>query len=74
MVLAGLAEVYGKTGQVIPADTPVGLMGGEDTSVGAFLTQAAEGSGAEQSETLYIEMRVGTDPVDPSQWFALNKE
>jgi len=74
LVLAGLAEVYGKTGQVIPTDTPVGLMGGEDASVGAFLTQAAEGSGAEQSETLYIEMRVGTEPVDPSQWFALNKE
>ncbi len=74
LVLAGLAEVYGKTGQVIPADTPVGLMGGEDTSVDAFLTQAAEGSGAQQSETLYIEMRVGSEPVDPSQWFALNKE
>lgn len=74
MVFAGLAEVYGKTGQVIPAGTPVGLMGGEDASVGAFLTQAAEGSGTEQSETLYIEIRVGTNPVNPSQWFAVNKE
>lgn len=74
MVFAGLAEVYGKTGQVIPAGTPVGLMGGQDANLGAFLTQATEGSGARQSETLYIEIRVGKDPVNPSQWFAMNKE
>lgn len=31
MVLAGLGEAYGRIGQVVPAGSPVGLMGGEDT-------------------------------------------
>ena len=74
MVLAGLSEVYGEVGQVVPADTPLGLMGGANQKAGAFLADAAEGSGGRRAETLYIELRVGEGPVDPSQWFALNKE
>ena len=74
MVLAGLSEVYGEVGQVVPADTPLGLMGGTGQKAEAFLADAAEGSGGLRAETLYIELRVGEGPVDPSQWFALNKE
>lgn len=58
MVLAGLGVVYGETGDVLSAGAPVGLM--------------PQGAGGEdRSGTLYLELRTGTDPVDPSEWFAL---
>ena len=74
IVLAGLNRVYGEIGQVLPAGAPLGLMGGADPDMGDFLVSSVEGGGAEQSETLYIELREGQSPVDPAEWFALNKE
>lgn len=74
LVLAGLAEVYGDTGQVLSAGVPVGLMGGADPDVEAFLTAAAKGGGAHRPETLYLEIRQGNVPVDPSPWFGLTKD
>jgi septal ring factor EnvC (AmiA/AmiB activator) len=70
LVLAGLEQVYGAVGEVLPAGTPVGLMGGETPDGQEFLTQVTEGGGAERSETLYMELRQGETPVDPGQWFA----
>ncbi|MHC0052212.1 murein hydrolase activator EnvC family protein [Actibacterium sp. D379-3] len=74
LVLAGLAQVYGEVGQVLPAGTPVGLMGGADPKVSAFLSDMAEGGGTDRSETLYMEMRQGNAPVDPALWFSVTKE
>jgi septal ring factor EnvC (AmiA/AmiB activator) len=71
MVLAGLADVFGETGQVIPEGAPVGLMGGELPDVDAILTETALSGGGAQSETLYLEVRDGQGPVDPADWFAL---
>jgi murein hydrolase activator len=72
IVVAGLAEVFGDAGQVIPAGTPVGLMGGEQPPVDAILTESAQTSIGAQSETLYLEIRDGQGPVDPADWFALD--
>ena len=71
VVFAGLAEVFGETGQVLPEGTPIGLMGGVAPEVDAILTETAQGSGAQRSETLYIEVRDGQSPVDPATWFAV---
>ncbi len=68
-VLSGLSEVYGETGQVIPAGTPIGLMGGQIPEIGAILSLSGEASGTDRSETLYIEVREGNRPVDPETWF-----
>lgn len=70
LVLAGLDQVYGDTGDILPAGTPVGLMGGNAPDAKVFLTRAAEGGGADRSETLYMELRQGETPVDPGIWFA----
>ncbi len=70
LVLAGLDQVYGDVGEVLPAGTPVGLMGGNAPDADVFLTQATEGGGADRSETLYMELRQGDTPVDPGIWFA----
>lgn len=69
-VFAGLDIVYGDAGQVIPAGTPVGLMGGEAP---ATSSQAREGAGPDRSESLYIEVREGKEPVNPLDWFAQDK-
>lgn len=70
LVLAGLEEVYGNIGDVIPAGTAVGLMGGEMPELDAFVENAKDGAGAGLSETLYIEIREGGRSVDPEDWFA----
>ena len=72
-ILSGLAEVYGVAGQVIPAGTPVGLMGGSAPQAGAILSLSGEGGGTDRTETLYIEVRMDNSPVDPATWFRIGK-
>ncbi len=74
LVLAGLERVYGEVGAVVPAGTPVGMMGGATPAAEEFLAQSAQGSGAERSETLYMELRERREPTDPTAWFDINKE
>lgn len=76
-VIAGLSDVYGDTGQVIPAGHPVGQMGGQAPELGKLLTEAAGDTattGVTQSETLYMEVREGEAPVDPATWFRIDKD
>ncbi len=74
MVFAGLNQVFGEIGQVLDAGAPIGLMGGADPDISEFLTQSGNETGTERTETLYIELRKGQKPVDPTGWFNLNKE
>nr|WP_234990341.1 peptidase M23 [Aquimixticola soesokkakensis] len=74
MVLAGMEDVYGEIGSVIPAGTPIGVMGGAALDPEAFLVAATLGTGDERTQTLYIEIRQGGDPVDPATWFAARGE
>ena len=71
-VLGGLGEVYGEAGQVLPAGSPVGLMGGDLPDADAILNQSDSTRGGAQSQTLYLEVRDGQSPVDPAAWFALD--
>lgn len=57
MVLSGFGAVYGQVGQVVAPGAPLGLMGG------------APGAGDGETETLYLEVRRGTEPQDPRDWF-----
>ncbi len=70
LIMAGLAEVYGEVGEVVAQGAALGLMGGADPGVADFLVQAEEGGGVADTETLYLELRQGADPVDPMDWFA----
>lgn len=76
MVFAGLAQVFGETGDVLAAGEPVGLMGGDEPPAqefGAeFVANAATGGGAGQSETLYVELRRDKETLDPAEWFVMN--
>lgn len=68
-VLAGLDVVYGETGQVLPEGSPLGLMPGQDAEIGAIVPQSGDGTGNDNTETLYIEVRQDDAPVDPEEWF-----
>lgn len=71
LVLAGLGQLFGEVGQVLPKGSPVGLMGGSSAAADqGFLISASQGAGAEASETLYMELRWNGAPVDPADWFA----
>ncbi|WP_199259190.1 murein hydrolase activator EnvC family protein [Paracoccus binzhouensis] len=76
MIFAGLAQVFGETGDVLAAGEPVGLMGGQEPPAqefGAeFVANAAIGGGAGQTETLYVELRKGKETLDPAEWFVMN--
>lgn len=77
LVLAGLGTVYGEVGDVLAAGSPVGLMGGVEPAsqeFGSDFVQAAQkGGSAGQTETLYLELRQGKTPVDPTAWFIQTK-
>ncbi|WP_074221661.1 murein hydrolase activator EnvC [Rhodovulum sp. ES.010] len=73
LVLAGLSQVYGDAGDVLTAGSPVGLMGGADPEAAAFLDAASDRGGDVRTETLYMELRQGGSPVDPTPWFATDQ-
>ena len=74
LVLAGLGDVYGGSGDVIEAGSAVGLMGGAAPRPGQILLEAADGGGQDRTETLYIELRDSEDPIDPAGWFDLGAQ
>ncbi len=74
LVLAGMDKVFGETGDVVEAGAPLGLMGGTETETALFPADGQEAGGTGRTETLYIELRHGKEPLDPSPWFAETKE
>jgi septal ring factor EnvC (AmiA/AmiB activator) len=76
LVLAGLETVYGRPGEIVAAGAPLGLMGGpaRGSMAGEFAEGTTREAGAERSETLYMELRQGEAPVDPTEWFAATKD
>ncbi len=69
-VISGLAEVFGEAGQILPAGSPVGLVGGEQPSADAILTADGGGNAGSRTQTLYLEVREGQSAIDPGVWFA----
>jgi murein hydrolase activator len=57
-------------GEVVAAEAPLGLMGGPKLASAEFVAGAPDGSGGRDTETLYMELRQGARPVDPTEWFA----
>lgn len=77
LVLAGAGTVYGEIGEVVAAGAPLGLMGGTGGEAGSsaeFISSTSEATGATETETLYLELRQGAEPVNPLEWFAVPAE
>ncbi len=71
LVMAGLGDVLVEAGQLVPGDTPLGLMPSPEGTADDLILPAAEAGGAVLSESLYVEVREDGRPVDPADWFAL---
>lgn len=74
LVLAGLDAVYGATGEVLPAGSPVGLMPGAGPESAAYFAGNPKRGGQDRPETLYLELRQGGTPVDPTGWFRQDED
>jgi len=74
LVLAGLGTVFGEVGEVVAQGAPLGLMGGDEPALADILAVSEEGGGARESETLYLELRQGAEPVDPQPWFTEGRD
>ena len=68
-ILAGLSTVYGDIGEVLPAGSPVGLMGVSEIFDEKNLIETLNESGGLRGETIYIEVRVNKAPENPLTWF-----
>jgi len=68
-ILAGLATVYGDIGEVLPAGSPVGLMGASEVFNEKNLIETFKDTGGLRGETIYIEVRVNKAPENPLTWF-----
>ena len=68
-ILAGLSTVYGDIGEVLPAGSPVGLMGMSELFDEKNLIETINESGGLRGETIYIEVRVNKAPENPLTWF-----
>ena len=68
LIVAGLAVVYGEVGEIIDRGAPLGLMGG-DAPAGPPAGDALL-TGAPETQTLYVEMRLDGAPVNAMEWFA----
>lgn len=69
-VIAGLSQVYGTAGEILPQGTPIGLMGGASPDAQAILNESAQGSAGQRTETLYLEVRDRQSAVNPADWFS----
>lgn len=70
LILGGLDRVFGEVGEVVAKGAALGLMGGTEQGTADLLATTRDGSGADETERLYLELRRGSDAIDPTEWFA----
>ena len=70
-VFAGFEDVFGTTGQVLPAGAPIGLLGDPQGYDDGILTENLGNARGQDAQALYLEVRQGQSPVNPGAWFAL---
>ena len=74
IILAGLGEIFVASGEILGRGAPLGLMGQTRAASEELMGQPTEGAGLSLSETLYIEIRVENEPVDPALWFGVTRD
>lgn len=70
-VIAGIDTIFTKTGEILSAGAPIGIMGGLKQNSDAELSQNKQVDSTAAQQTLYLEVRDGQTPVNPDAWFAL---
>lgn len=70
-IIAGMDQTFGTAGQILPAGTPIGLMGGDLMENDGKVSQNNAFEGGQHKQSLYLEVREGQSPTNPDAWFAL---
>jgi septal ring factor EnvC (AmiA/AmiB activator) len=70
LILAGMGTALRAAGDAVRAGEPIGQLGASSPDSPEFLIEAAGTGGAISDRVLYMEVREGGKPVDPSRWFA----
>ncbi len=73
IVLSGMSRIYAVAGDIVSKGDPIGLMSGKELELGDLLVEVSQASETLTQETLYIEIRKDGKPVDPIDWFQVNK-
>ncbi len=68
-ILAGFGQIYVIEGDVLAAGDAIGLLKGQIPAADEFLIEMSSGISGNSFETLYIELRIDGEPVDPMLWF-----
>lgn len=74
LILGGLSQTFETNGQIVDKGAPLGLMGENGVTTDGFLIDALKGAGGNRQESLYIELRQGSAPTNPADWFVVNRE
>jgi septal ring factor EnvC (AmiA/AmiB activator) len=73
IVLSGMSRIYVVAGDIVSKNDPIGLMSGKELELGDLLVEVSQASETLAQETLYIEIRKNGQPIDPIDWFQVNK-
>ena len=66
VVLAGIGRGFVQSGQIVAKGEGLGLMGGQIPAAQEKLNDLLRNSGLPGEETLYMEVRQGREPIDPT--------
>ena len=69
VLLAGMEQILPAAGQSVKAGEPVGVMGQKPAGLAV-----ANGLTNQSTPVLYVEFRKNGDPVDPTPWWAGNRQ
>lgn len=70
-VMAGFAEVFGQSGEVLAAGAPIGLLGDDQRFDDGILTENDGIDLGAGTQALYLEVRDSQGSVNTDAWFAL---
>ena len=70
-IFAGLDQVFARSGEILSAGAPIGLLGGAPEGVDSILTENEDTKTGQAQQTLYLEVREGQSAISPDAWFAL---
>ena len=74
IILAGLSALLTSTGATVLQGEGLGFTGSQPALRHTNMTTDTEGAGTSRTDTLYIELRTGEGPVDPSGLFASQED
>lgn len=73
IIITGLGQNYVSVGDIVNKDDPLGIIGGNALELDDLMLEVSQNGTTLAQETLYLEIRKNKVPVDPIDWFKLNK-